>query len=66
MVGMLVLLPWDWNKLHLKVVYPILHLLKVLFYPFAFALIVTINLIGDYLRVAIYYHICGSCCFGEI
>ena len=66
MVSMLVLLPWDLNKLCLKVVYPILHLLKVLLHPFALALIVAINLISDYLSVAIYYHIHGFFYFGKI
>jgi len=60
---MLVLLPWDLNKLCLKVIYPILHLLEVLLHPFAFVLIATINLIGDYLRIAIHYHIRDSYCF---
>ena len=31
-----------------------------------FVLIVTVNLTDDYLRVIIYYHIRGSCYFGEI
>ena len=57
---MLILLPWDLNKLCLKVVYPILHLFKILLHPFVFALIVIVTLTGDYLRVAIHYHICGS------
>ena len=66
MVDVFVLVPWDLNKLRSEVVYSILHLLKVLLYPFVFTVIVAINLTGDYLRVAIHDHICCSCHFGEI
>ena len=61
---MLILFPWDLNKLRLEPVHSSLHLLKVLLHPFALAFIVANNLTGDYLRVAIYDYIHGSYCFG--
>ena len=61
-----ILLPWDLNKLHLKVVCLLLHLLQILLHLFTLALAVAVYLICDYLRVVVYNHICGSCCFGEI
>ena len=52
MVGVLILLPWYLNKFHLEVVYPTLHLLKVLIHPFVLAIIIAINLTGYYLGIA--------------
>ena len=60
MVGLLILLPWDLNKLRLKVICLLLHLLQILLHPFTLALIVVIYLTCDYLRVAVDDHICGS------
>ena len=53
MISVLVLLPWNLNKCCLEVIYSNLHLLEVFLHSFALAFIVTINLTGDYLRVAV-------------
>ena len=66
MVGLLVLLPWDLNKLRLEITCPFLHLLQVLLHPFALALVVAVYLTCDYLRVVIHDHIRGYCYFGKI
>ena len=63
---MLILLPWYLNKLHLEVVNSIPHLLKVLLHPFVLTFIVTIDLAGYYLAIAIHDHIYSSCRLGEI
>jgi len=39
MVSMLILLPWDLKKLCLKVIYSILHLLKVFLHPLCFFIV---------------------------
>ena len=63
---MLVLFPWDLNKLHLEVVNLILYLLKVILHPFVFAFIVTVNLVDYYLGIAVYDHTFSSCRLSEI
>ena len=66
MVCLLVLFPWDLNKLGLKVAYLLPYLLQVFLHSFNFAFVVTIHLTCDHLRITINNHTCGSCCFGEI
>ena len=66
MAGVLVLLPWYLNKLRLKVVNSILHLLKILLHLFVLAFIVAIDLASYYLGIAVHDHICSSCHLGEI
>ena len=66
MVSVLILFPWDLNKLHLDVINSILYLLKVFLHPFVLTLIVAINLADYYLGIAVYDHIFSPCCLGEI
>ena len=66
MAGVLVLLPWYLNKLHLEVINSILYLLKVLLHPFVLALIVVVNLADYYLGIAVYDHAFSSSPLGEI
>ena len=63
---MLVLLPWDLNKLYSEATNSILHLLEVLLHPFILAFIVAINLTGYYLGIAVYNQIFSSCCLGKV
>ena len=63
---MLILLPWDLNKLHLEVVNSILHMLEVLLHPFVLAFIVPINLTSYYLGIAVHNHIFSSCRLGKV
>ena len=61
MIGAFVFLPRDLDEFDLKTTDSILHLLKVLLYSFAFTFIVTINLIGYDLGVAVYDYVSSSC-----
>ena len=63
---LLILSPWDLNKLGLKVVHPFSCLLQVLFHPFTFAFVITIHLDCDHLGVTINNHNCGPYYFSEI
>ena len=63
---MLVLFPWDLNKLYSKAANSILYLLEVLLHPFILAFIVAINLTGYYLRITIYDQIFNSYCLGKV
>ena len=58
---MLVLHPWNLNKLYLEAANLSLLLLKILLHPFTLALIVAINLTSYYLGIVVYDQIFSSC-----
>ena len=54
------LLSWDLNKLYSEVVNPILHQFKVLLHPFIFVVIISVDLTGYHLGIAVYNQISSS------
>ena len=65
MISAFILFPRDLDEFDLKTTDLILHLLKVLLYSFALAFIVTINLAGYDLGVAVYNYVLASAAFAR-